>query len=162
MGWVKSDNIGCSYKVNLKPNLFNLSAMFDKEMYIKSLSKLPVLEIEHLNAKSIQEGKQDCETNQSSSHWPHEIRVIPEIMFNIPFDAWIQGNSRDFNTFLQITILGHYQSIHCPCHRADPIVPYPPLWYSLHKINNKFIRHYRANFIKGVSSLAHLWKLSTY
>jgi hypothetical protein len=44
------------------------------------------------------------------------------------------GFPRHLDEILHITILRHNQSIDCPCHWTNPIVPNPPHRDSLNKI----------------------------
>lgn len=89
--------------------------------------QLPSLEIQHLEADSKHEGKEDGKTDQDCSSFTHEIQVIPKMVFHIPFDGWVWCNTCYLNGVFDISILCHNQTINCPRHRADIVVPCPPL-----------------------------------
>lgn len=121
-----------------KPEIMDICKSPD-EWYLLSR-----LEVQCLNAISIHEREEDCESNQNSSNWPHEIWVISIIVFYVPLNRRVRYYSRYSNSILQVTILWYDQSVNCPCYWADPVIPNPPLGDSLKLISNEVVLTCRA------------------
>jgi hypothetical protein len=67
-------------------------------------SLLSRLEVESPDAVGKHEGEEDCEANQNSSNWPHEIRIVPVTVFYIRFNSRVIITRRT-DAGLDITIL---------------------------------------------------------
>lgn len=85
------------------------------------------LEVERLDTVSKHEGEECCEANQDYSNWCHEIWIIPKMVFYVLLDRKARVRRRIVDGLLNITVLWHNQSVYCPCHGANPVVPHPPL-----------------------------------
>ena len=96
------------------------------------LMLLPLLEIKSLYAVNICKSKEDSKASQNSCYYTHVVWVIAEVVLDEIPDLLI-GLARHLDKILHITILRNNQSINRPCHRANPVVPYPPFWDFLNK-----------------------------
>jgi hypothetical protein len=68
-------------------------------------SLLSQLEVESPDAVGKHEGEEECEANQNSSNWPHEIRIVPVMVLYIVFNTRVRMNTRHTDGGLDITIL---------------------------------------------------------
>jgi hypothetical protein len=74
----------------------------------------------------------DSKASQHSCYYTHEVWVIAKVVLDESPDLLI-GLTRHLDKILHITILRNNQSINRPCHRTNPVVPYPPFWDFLNK-----------------------------
>lgn len=103
---------------------------------------LPHLEVQSFDAIGIDERKQDCETYQNCSNWSLEVGIISKMFLNVDFDHRFEGHSGHFNGVFHIPILAYDQSVYCPRHRANPVIPYPPFWDFLKFFKGKRIQNF--------------------
>ena len=68
-------------------------------------SLLSHLEVESPDAVGKHEGEEECEANQDSSNWPHEIRIVPVTVFYIRSNGRVFRKTRHFDGGHHITIL---------------------------------------------------------
>lgn len=69
------------------------------------MEELSQLEIQRFDAIGEHKCEEDRETHQNCSNWAHEVRVVAEMVFNIPFHSGTRGHPRHVNGFIYITIL---------------------------------------------------------
>ena len=86
---------------------------------------LSLLEIKSLYAVNIYKSKEGSKGSQHCCHYTHELQVKAKVVLDESLDLLI-GFPRHLDKILHVTILRHKQSIDCPCHWTNPIVPNPP------------------------------------
>jgi hypothetical protein len=86
---------------------------------------LSLLEIQLLDADGVHEREEHRKEHKNRCYNRHKTPVVSKMMCYIVTDCLL-GLAGDCDDLLQISILCHYEPIHCPCQWANPIVPDPP------------------------------------
>jgi hypothetical protein len=86
---------------------------------------LSLLEVQLLDADGVHERKEHRKEHKNWCYNRHKTPMVSKMLCYIVTD-FLFALARDFDGLLQISILCHYEPIHCPCQWANPIVPDPP------------------------------------